>query len=125
VSRDAVRETLIRLINDPGVSVTKLAVARTEADGPAPSLTPKIMGPIETVAAQIWPGVPVVPVLQAGATDGRALSAGGIPTYGISGLFFEADLGRIHGLNERVGVTSLYEGRDFLYRLVKIYANQR
>jgi len=124
VSRDAVRETLIRLIHDASVSVTRLAVARTEADGPAPPLTPKIMGPIETVAAQIWPGVPVVPVLQAGATDGRALSAGGIPTYGISGLFFEADLGRIHGLNERVGVTSLYEGRDFLYRLVKIYANQ-
>jgi acetylornithine deacetylase/succinyl-diaminopimelate desuccinylase-like protein len=125
VSREAVRDTLVRLIHDPSVSVTKLAVARTEADGPAPSLTPKILGPIEAVAAQIWPGVPVVPVLQAGATDGRALSAGGIPTYGVSGLFFPADLGRIHGLNERVGVTSLYEGRDFLYRLVKIYANQR
>jgi acetylornithine deacetylase/succinyl-diaminopimelate desuccinylase-like protein len=125
VSRDAVRQTLIDLIKDPSVSVTRLAVARTEADGPAPPLTPKIMGPIEKVAAQIWPGVPVVPVLQAGATDGRALSAGGIPTYGISGLFFEADLGNIHGLNERIGVTSLYEGRDFLYRLVKLYADQR
>ena len=124
-SRDSVRETLIRLINDGGVSVTRLAVARTESDGPPPVLTPKIMGPIENVAAQLWPGVPVVPVLQAAATDGRALSAGGIPTYGVSGLFFGADLGRIHGLNERVGVTSLYEGREFLYRLVKIYANQR
>jgi len=125
VSRDAVRQTLIDLIKDPNMSVTRLAVARTEADGPAPQLTPKIMGPIEKVAAEIWPGIPVVPILQAAATDGRALSAGGIPTYGISGLFFEADMGRIHGLNERVGVTSLYEGRDFLYRLVKLYANQR
>jgi acetylornithine deacetylase/succinyl-diaminopimelate desuccinylase-like protein len=124
VSRDAVRQTLIDLIKDPAVSIKKLAVARTEGDGPAPVLTPKIMGPIEKVAAQMWPGVPVVPVLQAGATDGRALSAGGIPTYGISGLFFEADLGRIHGLNERIGVTSLYEGREFLYRLVKLYAGQ-
>lgn len=125
VSRDAVRQTLIDLIADPAVSVTRLAVARTEGDGPPPVLTPRIMGPIEKVAAEVWPGVPVVPVLQAAATDGRALSAGGIPTYGISGLFFEADLGRIHGLNERIGVTSLYEGRDFLYRLVKLYANQR
>ena len=50
--------------------------------------------------------------------------AGGIPTYGVSGLFFEPDLGHIHGLNERIGVTSLYEGREFLYRLVKIYADQ-
>jgi acetylornithine deacetylase/succinyl-diaminopimelate desuccinylase-like protein len=125
VSRDAVRQTLIDLIKDAAVSVTRLAVARTEGDGPAPVLTQKIMGPIEKVAAEIWPGVPVVPVLQAAATDGRALSAGGIPTYGVSGLFFGADLGNIHGLNERIGVTSLYEGRDFLYRLVKLYANQR
>jgi acetylornithine deacetylase/succinyl-diaminopimelate desuccinylase-like protein len=72
----------------------------------------------------MWPGVPVVPILQAGATDGVALTAGGIPTYGVSGLFYEPDLGRIHGLNERIGVTSLYEGRDFLYKLVKLYADQ-
>jgi acetylornithine deacetylase/succinyl-diaminopimelate desuccinylase-like protein len=68
--------------------------------------------------------VPVVPVLQAAATDGRALSAGGIPTYGVSGLFFQADLGNIHGLNEYIGVQSLMEGRTFLHELVKIYANQ-
>jgi acetylornithine deacetylase/succinyl-diaminopimelate desuccinylase-like protein len=42
----------------------------------------------------------------------------------VQGLFYEPDLGRIHGLNERIGVTSLYEGRDFLYKLVKIYADQ-
>ena len=65
-----------------------------------------------------------MPILQAGATDGKALTAGGIPTYGVSGIFLEPDLGRIHGLNERVGVTALYEGRDFLYKLVKIYADQ-
>lgn len=125
VSRDAVRQTLIDLIKDPAVIVTRLKVARTESDDPPPPLTQKIMGPIEKVAGEIWPGVPVVPVLQAAATDGRALLAGGIPTYGVSGLFFQADLGNIHGLNERVGVTSLFEGREFLYRLVKLYANQR
>ena len=125
VSRDAVRQTLIDLIKDPAVTVTRLKVARTESDDPPPPLTPKIIGPIEKVAGEMWPGVPVVPVLQAAATDGRALLAGGIPTYGVSGLFFQADLGNIHGLNERVGVTSLFEGREFLYRLVKLYANQR
>jgi hypothetical protein len=72
----------------------------------------------------MWPGVPVIPILQAGATDGKALTAGGIPTYGVQGIFYEPNLGNIHGLNERVGVTSLYEGRDFLYKLVKIYADQ-
>jgi acetylornithine deacetylase/succinyl-diaminopimelate desuccinylase-like protein len=122
VSRDEVRNKLISLIGDPQVDVSQVRVAR-EGEAPAPPLTPQVMGPVEKVSAQMWPGVPVIPILQAGATDGKALTAGGIPTYGVSGLFFEPDLGRIHGLNERIGVQSLYEGREFLYRLVKAYAD--
>ena len=124
VSREQVREKLISLIGDPQVSVSKVTVSRTETNAPAPPLTPQVMGPIEALSAQMWPGIPVVPTLQAGATDGVALTAAGIPTYGVSGIFYEPDLGRIHGLNERIGVQSLYEGREFLYRLVKAYADQ-
>ncbi len=96
------------------------------ADRPAkaPPLTPEIMEPIEQVAARIYPGVPLLPLFQAGATDGQFLGAAGIPTYGIGVLFFDPDLGGIHGLNERIRVQSLYDGRDFLYDLVKIYAAQ-
>jgi acetylornithine deacetylase/succinyl-diaminopimelate desuccinylase-like protein len=126
VARETVRAKLIELINDPQVGVSKVAITRSEGEAPAPAppLTPRILGPIEKISAEMWPGVPVVPILQAGATDGKALGAGGIPTYGVSGIFLEPDLGRIHGLNERVGVTALYEGRDFLYKLVKVYADQ-
>ncbi len=124
VSRDAVRDQLIEVIGDSQVSVSKTAVAGPRGEAPAPPLIPQILGPIEKVTAEMWPGIPVVPILQAGATDGKALTAGGIPTYGVQGLFYEPDLGGIHGLNERIGVTSLYEGRDFLYKLVKIYADQ-
>ena len=123
VSRDSVRDKLAEVIADPQVKISQVAVAR-EGEAPAPPLTPNVMGPIEKVSAEMWPGVPVIPILQAGATDGKALTAGGIPTYGVQGLFYEPDLGRIHGLNERIGVQSLYEGREFLYRLVKIYADQ-
>ncbi|THD64316.1 M20/M25/M40 family metallo-hydrolase [Phenylobacterium sp.] len=123
VSRDEVRNKLMEVIGDPQVQVSQVRVAR-EGEAPAPPLTPQVMGPIEKVSAEMWPGIPVIPILQAGATDGKALTAGGIPTYGVSGLFFEPDLGRIHGLNERIGVQSLYEGREFLYRLVKLYADQ-
>jgi hypothetical protein len=77
---------------------------------------------IETVSARLYPGVPVLPILQPGATDGQFLCAAGIPTYGVNGLFLDPDLGGIHGLNVRV--QSLYDGRDFLYELVKIYAAQ-
>ena len=122
VSREAVRDTLVKVIADPAVSVSK-PTEKVLSDA-GPPLTPQVMGPIEKLTAEMWPGVPVVPTLLAAATDGKALTAGGIPTYGVSGIFYEPDLGHIHGLNERVGVTSLYEGRDFLYKLVKIYADQ-
>jgi acetylornithine deacetylase/succinyl-diaminopimelate desuccinylase-like protein len=124
VSRDQVREKLVEVIGDPKVSVSKITVSRGEPNAAAPPLTPQVMGPIEKISQAMWPGVPVVPILQAGATDGIALTAGAIPTYGVSGIFLEPNLGNIHGLNERVGVQSLYEGREFLYRLVKAYADQ-
>ena len=92
---------------------------------PPPPLTPQILGPVEKLAAQFWPGVPVLPILQAGATDGQFLNAAGIPTYGFEPVFLGPDLGHIHGLNEYVGVRSLLDGRDFLYRLIKIYAEQK
>jgi acetylornithine deacetylase/succinyl-diaminopimelate desuccinylase-like protein len=121
-SAESVRQALEQAVADPEVKVTTL-----ETRGPAsvvPPLTPEIMGPIEKVSAKHYPGVPVIPILQPGATDGQFLSTSGIPTYGINGLFLDPDLGGIHGLNERVRVQSLYDGRDFLYDLVKVYAAQ-
>ena len=107
------------------MSITWPSDGRSRVEAGAPPLTPQVMGPIEKVSAQMWPGVPVVPILLAGGTDAKPLIAVGIPTYGVSGLFYDPDLGHIHGLNERIGVNSLFEGRDFLYRLVKIYADQK
>ena len=91
----------------------------------APPLTPQILAPVQKLAQQFWPGLPVLPILQAGATDGAFLSASGIPTYGIDPIFAGPDLGNIHGLNEYVGVQSLLEARAFLYRLVRIYADAK
>jgi acetylornithine deacetylase/succinyl-diaminopimelate desuccinylase-like protein len=122
-SGESVRQVLDKVIADPEVKVSLM-----EIRGPAsvvPPLTREIMGPIEKVSARIYPGSPVIPLLQPGATDGQFLTPAGIPTYGVNGLFMDRDLGNIHGLNERVRVQSLYDGRDFLYELVKIYAAQR
>jgi acetylornithine deacetylase/succinyl-diaminopimelate desuccinylase-like protein len=121
-SADGVQEVLQKVVADPEVKVSTL-----ETRGPpsvVPPLTREIMGPIEKVSARFYPNVPVIPLLQPGATDGQFLSTSGIPTYGVNGLFMDPDLGFIHGLNERVRVQSLYDGRDFLYELVKIYAAQ-
>jgi acetylornithine deacetylase/succinyl-diaminopimelate desuccinylase-like protein len=123
VSAEEVRAKLEELAADPAVKVTM-----QETRGPTaspPPLTPAIMGPIEKLTAEFWPGVPVLPILQAGATDGEFTNAVGIPTYGVEPVFIGPDLGHIHGLNEYVGVKSLLEGREFLYRLVKIYAERK
>jgi acetylornithine deacetylase/succinyl-diaminopimelate desuccinylase-like protein len=82
------------------------------------------MEPVRKVADRIWPGVAIVPSMSAGATDGRFLNAAGIPTYGLSGMFHDAEGSHAHGLNERIRVKSLLDGRKFLYEVVKIYATQ-
>jgi acetylornithine deacetylase/succinyl-diaminopimelate desuccinylase-like protein len=117
---EAVRQQLENLVADPAVKVTQLETRGPSS--PPPPLTKEVLGPVEKLAATFWPGVPVLPILQPGATDGQFLNAAGIPTYGIEPVFVGADLGNIHGLNEYVGVKSLLEGREFLYRLVKLYA---
>jgi len=123
VSAETVRAKLEELVADPAVKVTTLEIRGPSS--PPPPLTPQIMVPIEQLAKEFFPGVPVLPILQPGATDGQFLTAAGIPTYGIGALFVGPDLGHIHGLNEYVNVKSLLESREFLYRLVKIYADQK
>ena len=123
VAVETVRAKLDELAADPAVKVTTL-----ETRGPTPPnppLSPAVLGPIEKLAAEFWPGVPVLPILQAGATDGEFTNSVGIPTYGVEPIFVGPDLGNIHGLNEYIGVQTLLEGREFLYRLVKIYAEQK
>jgi acetylornithine deacetylase/succinyl-diaminopimelate desuccinylase-like protein len=123
VSIETVRTKLEELIADPTVKVTTL-----EADGPISPpqlLTPAILAPVQKLSAQFWPGLPVLPLLLQGASDAKYLNAAGVPTYGISGLFAGPDVGNVHGLNEYVSVQTVMECREFLYRLVKIYAEQK
>ena len=120
VPLDAVKNTLARLADDPGIAIT--AVGEPSPVGNAPNLSPAIMEPVRKVADAIWPGVAIVPTMATGATDGRFLNAAGVPTYGLSVMFHDAEGSRAHGLNERIRVESLYAGRDYLYDLVKAYA---
>jgi acetylornithine deacetylase/succinyl-diaminopimelate desuccinylase-like protein len=123
VTQEAVRSKLEELVADPKVVVSTLETRGPSS--PPPPLTPQILAPVEKLAAEFFPGVPVLPILQPGATDGEFLNAGGIPTYGIEPLFAGPDLGHIHGLNEYISVKSLLDCREFLYRLIKIYADQK
>ena len=122
VSVDTVKAELDRIIGDPSVSITKIEPIRPMAV--PPPLSPKVFGPAEKLAAKHFPGVPMIPVMSTGGTDAPYLSLAGIPTYGMPGIFQQLEGSGVHGLNERISVKSLYEGRDYLFELAKIYANQ-
>ncbi len=117
---EEIRQTLIRAVNDPGVKIS--FQSEPEKAGPPPPLTKQFMGPIERLTAEMYPGVPVVPAQSSGGTDGRFMTPAGIPTYGVSGIFSDGATTNAHGLNERIRVQSLLEGREFLHRLTKMYA---
>jgi acetylornithine deacetylase/succinyl-diaminopimelate desuccinylase-like protein len=118
---EAVQKTMQQVLADEAIHVDPKGVLGESTSPPA--LTARIMGPLREVAEMIWPGVAIVPTMTTGATDGSYLIAAGIPTYGVSGMFSDADGSYAHGLNERIRVKSLLDGRRFLYELVRRYAD--
>jgi acetylornithine deacetylase/succinyl-diaminopimelate desuccinylase-like protein len=114
-------DEMVRVIGDPGVKVEFQAAP--ESAGAGPPLSDLVMKPIEKLSADMYPGVAVIPTMNSGATDCRFLTPVGVPCYGVSGMFGDGATGNAHGLNERIRVQSLIEGREFLYRLGKLYAS--
>ncbi|HLL77193.1 MAG TPA: M20/M25/M40 family metallo-hydrolase [Pyrinomonadaceae bacterium] len=113
---EQVRQTLVRVVADEQIKVTP--VDESKPSPPSP-LRADVMGPIESITEQLWPGVPVVPVMGTGATDSLFFRQAGIPMYGVSGIFGDIEDGRAHGKDERILITSLHDGQEFLYRLAK------
>jgi acetylornithine deacetylase/succinyl-diaminopimelate desuccinylase-like protein len=113
------RQALIAAIANPAIRVEARPPVKPIAK--VPPLDPKVTGPMQQIAAKYFPGVPMVPTMSTGATDGLYLEAVGIPTYGAPGLWADPDFNGIHGLNERLETQSLYTGRDYLTDLVKAY----
>ncbi len=119
---ESVDGTLATLQDIAGPKVKVTANQPVRPTAVPPPLDPKIVGPIEKLAAKHFPGVPMVPVMSTGATDGIFLQAIGIPVYGVPGTFVDSDNSGVHGLNERIRVSSLYDARDYLFDLVKLFA---
>ena len=115
-SPEYVLSELKRVVNDAQVSVTPLG---DMTKGPASPMRPDVLNAVRDITSTMWPGVETVPTMVMGATDGRFLRIVGIPTYGVQGFFMDRDDIRFHGRDERLLVTSYYEGQAFLYELVK------
>jgi acetylornithine deacetylase/succinyl-diaminopimelate desuccinylase-like protein len=119
-SVDYVQSTLQKVVGDDQVSIKILG---DTSAGPASPMRPDLLGAINQATEAIWPGVPTVPIMVMGATDGKYLRIAGIPTYGVQGFFFDRNDIRFHGRDERISVQSFYEGQAFLYDLVKILSS--
>ena len=118
----SIAETQARLaatIADPAVAIRPNRLDKPIAG--VPPMDPAVLGPMRKLAARHFPGVPIVPFMSTGATDGVYLSAVGIPTYGVPGLWTDPDGNGMHGLNERIAVRALMDGRDYLFDLVRAY----
>jgi acetylornithine deacetylase/succinyl-diaminopimelate desuccinylase-like protein len=120
---DKVQAQLVKAAADPSLTIVPTGLL---SPTPAPPpLTPLVYGTAKALAEKHFPGVPMLPAMSTGATDGRFLNAAGIPTYGVPGRFSDPDGNGVHGLNERKSVQGLYEERDYLYELIQAYANSK
>ena len=115
------KTTLTRVVADDSVKITFVDDG-TRKPAAASPLTDAIVKPLERVTARMWPGLPVIPQMETGATDGTPLRQAGIPTYGVSGVFLDMDDIRAHGRDERILVKSFYDGVEYVYQLVREYA---
>jgi acetylornithine deacetylase/succinyl-diaminopimelate desuccinylase-like protein len=116
-----VQAEIVRVLADDAIKVVPTGEGGVQS--PMPPLTEAILGPARRVAGTIWPGVAIVPTMLPGYTDGKYLNPAGVPTYGLSGLFEDREGNYEHGLNERMRVKSLMDGRRFLHEVVKLYAD--
>jgi acetylornithine deacetylase/succinyl-diaminopimelate desuccinylase-like protein len=124
-----IKDTLVKVVDDPQIAVS--FVQQTDSDGnvvlpakvPPSPLRPDLMQSVESAAAGTWGPLPIMPVMDTGASDGRFLRAAGIPTYGVAGVFLDLDNRRAHGQDERVRAQDFYDGLEFNFRLIRALAS--
>jgi acetylornithine deacetylase/succinyl-diaminopimelate desuccinylase-like protein len=111
-----VQNTLKRVLANDRISVEAVGEV---IPAPASAINPVVLRKVEELSAKLYGGLPVVPVMDTGASDGKYLRIAGIPTFGVPGVFADIDEVRAHGKDERVGVQDFYDGVEFFYLFMK------
>jgi len=120
-SAQMVEDALRRVVADPKVEISPTAEVLPSPFSP---LRPDVLNAITGAVESVWGRLPVVPLMETGATDGKFLRIAGVPVYGVSALFLDIDDIRAHGRDERVPKQSFYDGVRFDYELVKRLASE-
>lgn len=114
-----VEATLVKVLAEPAI---KLSVVDEPTPAPGSPLRADVLNAVERVTAQLYPGVPVVPVMDPWSSDSVFVRSAGLPAYGVSGVFTDQDSNGSHGRDERIGVQAFKDGVEFTYRLIKTLA---
>jgi len=125
-SQEQIRQKLIALFADTQLKIeyvtdagSAMAMGSDRKSSPPPPVREDVFGPLRAVAAQMWPGMPVIPSMSAGASDSIYTMAAGIPSYGVGGMGVDFDDDRAHGKDERIRVEAFYQGVEFYYLYLK------
>jgi acetylornithine deacetylase/succinyl-diaminopimelate desuccinylase-like protein len=113
---DDIEATLREVVGNDDIEVVR--VNTPTASDPSP-LNDEIIGILEPIVEDMWPGVPIIPTMSTGATDGNYARNAGIPVYGVAAIFDDPNDSRAHGQNERVGIKEFYDAQEFWYRMLK------
>jgi acetylornithine deacetylase/succinyl-diaminopimelate desuccinylase-like protein len=124
-SVEKVRGQIAERLGNQAITVTPRPSENPEKAAPPPPLSAQVFGPAVALAKKHFPGVPLIPAMSTGATDGRYLNAAGIATYGMPGRFSMPDGNGVHGLNERISVAGVMKEREYLFDLITTYANAK
>jgi acetylornithine deacetylase/succinyl-diaminopimelate desuccinylase-like protein len=117
------RKALEQVLADPKISVAYVGALGGAASHPSfspPPLRGELLSALDKSVGEIWPGLPIIPTMETGASDGVYTSAAGMPTYGVSGEQIDRDDIRAHGKDERIPQASFYRAVDFYYRFLKV-----
>ena len=131
-SQEEVRQDLIRIFNNPALTVAYTTDAGEELGKGSARMSPKpsplkesAAKPLRATIDSLWPGLTIFPELEIGASDSIYTMAAGMPSYGFSGMAIEEGDDREHGRDERIGVESYYTGVEFEYRYLKALTGGR
>ena len=119
-TQEQVRQDLIKIFADPQITVKYVSdshevsdTAPDRASAPPPPLISAVFDPLKQTLAEFWPNVPIIPSMEAGASDSIYTTAAGIPSYGIAGMAMDRDENRAHGKDERIRREDFDRGVDF------------
>ena len=118
-TQEQTKGLLVKVFADPALAVS---VVNPSLPGPESPPTEAVISTFRRTVQSMWPGLTVMPSMDAGASDSKFTRAAGMPSYGALSNFYDLEDYRAHGQDERIKADRFAEGTEFAYRLMKAFS---